>query len=51
MLLLQAVDYDNHCMNTKYVVQRLLRDGVDSEMGKKFLAATDTDEIWYVRAY
>lgn len=44
--LLQAVTYDNPLCNTKYCVQQLMHDNLDSESGRKLLSSTSVRDIW-----
>jgi len=41
------VRYDNHAFNTKYCLCQMLRDKVESVLGKKVQAAQTLAEIWY----
>ena len=43
----QAVRYDNHAFNTKYCLCQMLRDKVESEMGKRVKTAQTLSDIWY----
>uniref|UniRef100_A0AAY4DNB4 DRBM domain-containing protein n=1 Tax=Denticeps clupeoides TaxID=299321 RepID=A0AAY4DNB4_9TELE len=42
-----AVRYDNHAFNTKYCLCQMLRDRVESAMGKQLHAAQTNQDIWY----
>lgn len=43
----QAVQYDNHAFNTKYCLCQMLRDKVESPLGKRVQAAQTNAEIRY----
>lgn len=42
---LQAIRYDNHAFNTKYCLCQMLRDKVESPLGKQVQTAKCTAEI------
>uniref|UniRef100_A0A6Q2YV83 DRBM domain-containing protein n=1 Tax=Esox lucius TaxID=8010 RepID=A0A6Q2YV83_ESOLU len=42
-----AVRYDNHAFNTKYCLCQILREKVESPLGKQLLSAQTNEEIWY----
>lgn len=41
-----AVITDNSFTNTKYTIHRMLKDQVESPIGKRFLAAMTMEDIW-----
>lgn len=43
----QAIRYDNHAFNTKYCLCQMLRDKVESPLGKQVQAAQTNAEIRY----
>lgn len=45
--VLQAVRYDNNAFNTKYCLCQMLRDKVESPLGKQVQAAQTNAEIRY----
>lgn len=44
-VLSQAIQYDNHAFNTKYCLCQMLRDKVESPLGKQVQAAQTNAEI------
>uniref|UniRef100_A0A671U3C6 Dihydrouridine synthase 2 n=1 Tax=Sparus aurata TaxID=8175 RepID=A0A671U3C6_SPAAU len=42
-----AIQYDNNAFNTKYCLCQMLRDKVESPLGKQLQAAQTSAEIWY----
>lgn len=46
-----AVDYDNCFPNTKYCIQSMLRDLLDTPRGKLFLETQNLEQIWFVYSY
>lgn len=47
----QAIRYDNHAFNTKYCLCQMLRDKVESPLGKQVQTAKSTAEIRYHTFY
>lgn len=47
MFLPQAIRYDNHAFNTKYCLCQMLREKVESPLGKQLQAAQTNAEIRY----
>lgn len=47
VLVLQAIRYDNHGFNTKFCLCQMLRDKVESPLGKRVQAAQTNAEIRY----
>lgn len=45
--VLQAIRYNNHAFNTKYCLCQMLRDKVESPLGKQLQAAQNNAEIRY----
>ena len=43
-----AIDYDNTFTNTKYCIQMMLRELQETPKGKRLLASSFMDEIWYL---
>lgn len=43
----QAIRYDNHAFNTKYCLCQMLRDKVESPLGKQVQAAQTNAELRY----
>lgn len=47
-LSFQAIDFDQHVINVKYVVQQFLHEDLESELAKKVLSSGKMNEIWFV---
>lgn len=47
-MVLQAIRYNNHAFNTKYCLCQMLRDKVESPLGKQVQAAQSNADLRYV---